>query len=158
MAVDGQHKIKAFLAVLSSEGVDKAREALQSLGPTSREIFARGLKSIDEPKELLEEHLYAVLLRQRLHFERRLPLLAVIATAAPLMGLLGTVMGMVKTFALITVFGTGNAGKLASASPRCSSPQNSGSWSPSPPSLPMASFPTASKRTSPSLSATHSSS
>ena len=30
------------------------------------------------------------------------------------MGLLGTVVGMVKTFALITVFGTGNAGKLAS--------------------------------------------
>ena len=55
-----------------------------------------------------------MLLRQRLHFERRLPLLAVIATAAPLMGLLGTVVGMVKTFALITVFGTGNAGKLAS--------------------------------------------
>jgi len=43
-----------------------------------------------------------------------LPLLAVIATAAPLMGLLGTVIGMVRTFALITVFGTGNAGKLAS--------------------------------------------
>ena len=37
-----------------------------------------------------------------------------IATAAPLMGLLGTVVGMVKTFALITVFGTGNAGKLSS--------------------------------------------
>jgi biopolymer transport protein ExbB len=66
------------------------------------------------PKEILEEHLQSVLLRQSLHFERRLPLLAVIATAAPLMGLLGTVVGMVKTFALITVFGTGNAGKLAS--------------------------------------------
>ena len=30
------------------------------------------------------------------------------------MGLLGTVTGLVRTFALITVFGTGNAGKLAS--------------------------------------------
>jgi biopolymer transport protein ExbB len=49
------------------------------------------------PKEILEEHLQSVLLRQRLHFERRLPLLAVIATAAsPLMGLLGTVVGMVR--------------------------------------------------------------
>ena len=52
--------------------------------------------------------------QQRIRFERRLPLLAVIATAAPLMGLLGTVVGMVKTFALITVFGTGNAAKLSS--------------------------------------------
>jgi len=55
-----------------------------------------------------------VVLRQRLHNERWLPLLAVVATAAPLMGLLGTVTGLVRTFALITVFGTGNAGKLAS--------------------------------------------
>ena len=55
-----------------------------------------------------------MLLQQQQYYERRLPLLAVIATAAPLMGLLGTVVGMVKTFALITVFGTGNAGKLAS--------------------------------------------
>jgi biopolymer transport protein ExbB len=64
-------------------------------------------------REKLEEYLQAVLLAQRLQLERRLPLLAVIATAAPLMGLLGTVTGMVRTFALITVFGTGNAGKLA---------------------------------------------
>src|SRR3979409_224068 len=49
-----------------------------------------------------------------LDLSRRLPLMAVIATAAPLMGLFGTVVGMVKTFALITVFGTGNAGKLSS--------------------------------------------
>jgi biopolymer transport protein ExbB len=73
-----------------------------------------GLQYADQPKIILEERLQAVLLEQRLHYERRLPLLAVIATAAPLMGLLGTVVGMVKTFALITVFGTGNAGKLSS--------------------------------------------
>jgi biopolymer transport protein ExbB len=41
-------------------------------------------------------------------------MLAVIAAAAPLLGLLGTVVGMVKTFTLITVFGTGNAAKLSS--------------------------------------------
>jgi biopolymer transport protein ExbB len=114
MSVDEPRKIREFLGVLAVQGGEKARTALGSLGTSTREIFERGLDSITEPKEILEEHLYAVLLRQRLHFERRLPLLAVIATAAPLMGLLGTVMGMVKTFALITVFGTGNAGKLAS--------------------------------------------
>ena len=45
--------------------------------------------------------------------QQRIVLAAMIA-AAPLLGLLGTVTGMVRTFALITVFGTGNAGKLAS--------------------------------------------
>ena len=87
---------------------------MRALKTNTKELFAAGLRYAGRPKEQLEEHLYAVLLRQRLHYERRLPLLAVIATAAPLMGLLGTVTGMVRTFALITVFGTGNAGKLAS--------------------------------------------
>lgn len=80
---------------------------------TTRDLFTAGLRNMDKPKSILEEHLFARTLESRLQLERRLPLLAVIATAAPLLGLLGTVMGMVKTFALITVFGTGNAGKLS---------------------------------------------
>jgi biopolymer transport protein ExbB len=84
------------------------------MGSTCRELFSAGIRHMDGSKDLLEEQLFAVNQRQRLFFERRLPLLAVIVTASPLLGLLGTVMGMVKTFALITVFGTGNAAKLSS--------------------------------------------
>jgi biopolymer transport protein ExbB len=62
----------------------------------------------------VEEHLQAYLLRQRLVLERWLPSLRVIAAAAPLLGLLGTVTGMIRTFTLITVFGTGNAARLSS--------------------------------------------
>lgn len=114
LAVDREPVVRSFLARVASGGRAAAEPVLASLHATSRELFATGLQHMDQPKIALEEHLQALLLKQRLHFERRLPLLAVIATAAPLMGLLGTVVGMVKTFALITVFGTGNAGKLAS--------------------------------------------
>ena len=114
MKVDSREKVQAFLARLSVRSWAQAEAALSTLGATTRELFSEGLRHRDEPKGILEERLQSVLLGQRLHFERRLPLLAVIATAAPLMGLLGTVVGMVKTFALITVFGTGNAGKLSS--------------------------------------------
>jgi biopolymer transport protein ExbB len=114
LSVDPPHVIQAFLANVSAGATAKAEQAAKSLLPPARELFQVGLRYAWGPKDILEEHLQSVLLRQRLHFERRLPLLAVIATAAPLMGLLGTVVGMVKTFALITVFGTGNAGKLAS--------------------------------------------
>ncbi len=114
LAVDSPHVIQAFLVNVAKGETEKAEIGLKSLMAPTRELFAVGLRYSWSTKELLEEHLQSVLLRQRLHFERRLPLLAVIATAAPLMGLLGTVVGMVKTFALITVFGTGNAGKLAS--------------------------------------------
>jgi biopolymer transport protein ExbB len=114
LSVDTPQAVQAFLANVSQGATAKAEHAVKSLLPPTRELFMVGLRYSWSSKELLEEHLQSVLLRQRLHFERRLPLLAVIATAAPLMGLLGTVVGMVKTFALITVFGTGNAGKLAS--------------------------------------------
>lgn len=114
MAVDRPAVAQSFLAKLAQGGRPAAEPALGTLRATTRELFETGLRHLDQSKIALEEHLQALLLKQRLHFERRLPLLAVIATAAPLMGLLGTVVGMVKTFALITVFGTGNAGKLSS--------------------------------------------
>jgi biopolymer transport protein ExbB len=114
LSVDTPQAVRAFLLNVSQGQTAKAEQAVKSLLPPTRELFVVGLQYARSTKDLLEEHLQSVLLRQRLHFERRLPLLAVIATAAPLMGLLGTVVGMVKTFALITVFGTGNAGKLAS--------------------------------------------
>ncbi len=114
LAVDAPPAVRAFLEDVYSGSWAKADKSVKQLRAPTRELFEIGLQYSESPREILEEHLQSVLLRQRLHFERRLPLLAVIATAAPLMGLLGTVVGMVKTFALITVFGTGNAGKLAS--------------------------------------------
>jgi biopolymer transport protein ExbB len=113
MAVDKPEAVQRFVAIVARGARAEAQQAVGSLQATTRELYTVGLRHIDQPKEILEEYLYAVLLRQRLHYERRLPLLAVIAVASPLMGLLGTVTGMVRTFALITVFGTGNAGKLA---------------------------------------------
>lgn len=114
MAVDTPATVESFLDIVASGATGEAEARVKTLKRTTRELFVVGLRHADQPKPILEERLQAVLLEQRLHYERRLPLLAVIATAAPLMGLLGTVVGMVKTFALITVFGTGNAGKLSS--------------------------------------------
>lgn len=114
MVVDKPAAVQSCLAAIALDDRLAAKQSVRSLQATTRELFDVGLLQLDESKQLLEDSLNSVLLRQRLYFERRLPLLAVIATAAPLMGLLGTVTGMVRTFALITVFGTGNAGKLAS--------------------------------------------
>lgn len=114
IGVASPETVQAFLGKLLQFGYSDAERNVSTLRDRTAELFSVGLAHREETKALLEEHLQAVLLEQRLHLERRLPLLAVIATAAPLMGLLGTVVGMVRTFALITVFGTGNAGKLSS--------------------------------------------
>ncbi len=43
----------------------------------------------------------------------RLPVIGVLAAIAPLLGLLGTVLGMIATFEVMAVFGTGNARAMA---------------------------------------------
>ena len=45
---------------------------------------------------------------------KNLAIIAVLASIAPLLGLLGTVFGMIETFNVISVFGTGNARAMAS--------------------------------------------
>ncbi len=58
--------------------------------------------------------LHACALKQRPTLDRHLAAIAVLASIAPLLGLLGTVIGMVDTFDVLAVFGTGNVKGLAS--------------------------------------------
>ena len=73
-----------------------------------------GVEHVDQDREVVEEMLFERILRVRPTLERFLPFLAITAAAAPLLGLLGTVIGMIKTFQLITIFGTGDAKSLSS--------------------------------------------
>lgn len=114
LGVDQPRVVEPIFAELSAGETASVNAAIAALKPTTRGLFQTGFAHLHQRRELLEEHVFSYVLKQRLHFERRLPLLAVIATAAPLLGLLGTVTGMVKTFTLITVFGTGSATKLSS--------------------------------------------
>lgn len=69
----------------------------------------RVLVSQDEATaEQLEERAVEAILRFRTRLRTRLSVLGVIAAAAPLLGLLGTVTGMIGTFRVITEHGTGD--------------------------------------------------
>jgi biopolymer transport protein ExbB len=57
--------------------------------------------------------LYQCVMSMMPAFDRYLSVIAVLATVAPLFGLLGTVTGMITTFDVITLFGTGNAKAMA---------------------------------------------
>ena len=64
--------------------------------------------------ELDEFILDETVLRLVTSLDRYLSLIAVLSSVAPLLGLLGTVVGMMHTFDVITLFGTGNARAMAS--------------------------------------------
>jgi biopolymer transport protein ExbB len=113
LAVDEPATVRPVLAHLARGAYGEAADAAQTLKATTRDLFALGIHHRLKSKALLEEYLESFVLEQRMLQERRLPLLAVIATSGPLLGLLGTVTGMIKTFTLITVLGTGSAGKLS---------------------------------------------
>ncbi len=63
--------------------------------------------------ESLELKLHEQVLKERPTIESGLGLLKIIAMVAPLMGLLGTVTGMIVTFQAITLFGTGDPKTMA---------------------------------------------
>ncbi len=94
--------------------VDRLGEFRQlSKGGLGRQVEAEYLSLHSGHASLDREILLEVALRLRRRLDSRLSLIAVLAAIAPLLGLLGTVLGMIETFDVIAMFGTGNARAMA---------------------------------------------
>ncbi|MGF1483318.1 MAG: MotA/TolQ/ExbB proton channel family protein [Opitutales bacterium] len=107
-------KVSEIVSLAAEGKPDEAlSQARAAKGPES-DMLAEGLQNRDVSPELLEEILFEKVLETQPKVERLLPIIAVIAATAPLLGLLGTVTGMINTFKLITLFGTGDARSLSS--------------------------------------------
>lgn len=85
---------------------------LSANSPMGR-ILAAGLANRHQSREVLKEIVQDTGRHVVHELERYLNSLGTIAAITPLLGLLGTVIGMVKVFTAITTAGVGNPGALA---------------------------------------------
>jgi len=76
-------------------------------------ILEVALLDRDSPRGQIKERVEEIGRREAAELERFVPILGTIASIAPLLGLLGTVWGMIDTFEAIGTDGPGNVGSLA---------------------------------------------
>jgi biopolymer transport protein ExbB len=103
-----------ILTPLNEGNVEEAKKRAEAVEGPAGKMLVDGVMHSDESKELVEEVMYESMIELQPKMDRLLPFIAVTAATAPLMGLLGTVTGMINTFKLITIFGTGDAKSLSS--------------------------------------------
>ncbi len=100
-------------------GIGEAIEALRrgslpDSGDGLRSVLVRDfLAKKTGDGELDRQILNECAMRIKPRLERSLAVITVLAAIAPLLGLLGTVIGMIETFDVISIFGTGNAKAMA---------------------------------------------
>ncbi len=103
--------------VLSAVGAKVNRQVKNIGTPNTNNPLGRVLKmSQDNPNaniETIELKLGEAILRETPKFNAMLPLLKIISVVAPLLGLLGTVTGMIVTFQAITLYGAGDPKLMA---------------------------------------------
>lgn len=87
-------------------------QALRSSSPLGR-ILAAGLSNRNASREIMKEAIEDTGRHVVHELERYINTLGTIAAISPLLGLLGTVIGMIKVFSAITTQGVGNPAALA---------------------------------------------
>lgn len=84
----------------------------QHPSPLARILFA-GLQQYGNSRDLIKENMEERGKAEDLDLRKYIGLLHTIASVSPLLGLLGTVSGMIKVFGTISVEGVGNPASLA---------------------------------------------
>ncbi|NLY51421.1 MAG: MotA/TolQ/ExbB proton channel family protein [Firmicutes bacterium] len=92
------------LALQQGKILEAIQIAKKTRGPVAA-VLAAGIAHYDKDKQFIRERLEEVAYEEVFRMERRLGLLDAIITAAPLLGLLGTVTGIINSFQVISAVG-----------------------------------------------------
>lgn len=105
--------LQLILSQIRTDNAPKALKHIDTMKGYVGDVLKSAVENRHEKKEYLEEIMYEKMLSAKPALERWIPLIALTAATAPLLGLLGTVTGMINTFNMITVFGTGDPRMLS---------------------------------------------
>ena len=92
------------------EALEYARKSKAPIG----EILVAGLENANQPRAIIKEIMEEAGKRATHKIEQFVHAVGTIATVSPLLGLLGTITGMIQVFRDVTASGVGDPGRLAS--------------------------------------------
>jgi len=105
--------IRHVEALLKNQKISEAISLCQSDSSSIAKIFLGAFKNTQKGLWLVKEAVQERGSREGTILEKNVAILSTIANVTPLLGLLGTVSGMIKTFNAISVQGIGNPAPLA---------------------------------------------
>lgn len=111
----GSHRslVRRMLPDLASGNIDGAWASVRHQSGSIPSVLQDVVRNVGVHRETMDDVISESILRENSRLDRFGALIIVIASVAPLLGLLGTVTGMISTFDLITEFGTGDPKLLA---------------------------------------------
>ena len=108
-----QRKVRTILKAIGSGDFTNAASLSGKISGPMGQMLQAGTGVLGLPRDVVEESMFEVMQRTQTRLQSMLPFIAICASAAPLLGLLGTVTGIMNTFTMIEVYGTGDVKTLS---------------------------------------------
>jgi biopolymer transport protein ExbB len=97
-SVDVRHLSDGLATLLDKKDVEGARKMIAGQDSMEAHVVREGLAGLPHGADAVREIMAGELVRQRARFEERLIFLGTLGNNAPFVGLLGTVLGIIKAF------------------------------------------------------------
>lgn len=99
--VDSVSLSKQVIQAVRAGGPKQAREHLSGVGGMTGGVLSAALDAWDDGVDAVEEVVAAAITRERILYDKWLPVLGTLGNAAPFIGLLGTVIGILTAFSTL---------------------------------------------------------